>query len=79
MSYLRSVSDPFSKGKYNYHWSKSFSKDDFLKDLKNPTSHNALRSSASGDVLMTPVSFGSASPPPGSLLRYKGSSALPGG
>ncbi|CAG5082899.1 SpoIID/LytB domain-containing protein [Parvicella tangerina] len=34
VSYLRSVKDPFSKGKYNYHWSKSFDKDDFLKDLK---------------------------------------------
>lgn len=32
--YLRSVSDPFSKGKYNYHWTKSFEKDDFLKKIK---------------------------------------------
>jgi stage II sporulation protein D len=34
VSYLRSVHDPFSKGKYNYHWTKSFDKDDFLKDVK---------------------------------------------
>ncbi len=34
VDYLRSVSDPFSKGKYNYHWSKTFSKKEFLKDLK---------------------------------------------
>lgn len=33
VSYLRSVSDPFSKGKFNYHWSKSFDKADFLKQL----------------------------------------------
>lgn len=34
VSYLRSVSDPFSKGKYNYQWTESFNKSEFLNDLK---------------------------------------------
>jgi stage II sporulation protein D len=35
VSYLRSLSDPFSKGKHNYYWTKSFSKSDFLHKLKH--------------------------------------------
>lgn len=34
VSYLRSISDPFSQGKYNYHWSASFEKEKFLSDLE---------------------------------------------
>jgi stage II sporulation protein D len=34
VSYLRSVSDPFSKGRSTYYWTKTFEKDDFLKKLK---------------------------------------------
>lgn len=32
--YLKSISDPFSKGKYNFYWSKSFDKDDFLNKIE---------------------------------------------
>ena len=34
VSYLRSISDPFSKGRSTYYWTKTFEKDDFLKKLK---------------------------------------------
>lgn len=33
VSYLRSVSDPFSQGKYNYHWTKTFDKTEFLQKI----------------------------------------------
>jgi stage II sporulation protein D len=32
---LRSVSDPFSKGRSTYYWTKTLDKDDFLKKLKS--------------------------------------------
>lgn len=35
VDYLRSVHDPFSKGKFNYQWSKSFDKKAFLNDIEN--------------------------------------------
>ncbi len=33
--YLRSVSDPFSKGRSTYYWTKTFDKEDFLKKLSS--------------------------------------------
>lgn len=50
VSYLRSVSDPFSKGKYNYHWSKSFDKDDFLKKIKKLYDYPIEDSTALADL-----------------------------
>lgn len=32
--YLRSISDPFSKGKSTYHWTKTYDKKEFLTKLK---------------------------------------------
>ncbi len=33
--YLRSISDPFSKGRSTYYWTKTFEKGDFIKKLKS--------------------------------------------
>lgn len=35
VSYLRSVSDPFSKGRSTYYWTKTFEKNDFINKLKS--------------------------------------------
>jgi len=36
--YLRSISDPFSKGKSTYHWTKTYEKKEFLNKILNQLS-----------------------------------------
>jgi len=49
LPYLRSVKDPFSKGRFNYTWSKTIAKDKWLSYLKGkgyPTSDSAAKAEA---------------------------------